>query len=458
MMSWTVWYIQAILLMAEVEAKDLLVRLLSEPEYESDAAWGLFQLARGGLVSFGVWPRFWPMRNKDFSLISKIRLGQAEVEFSEPLRTEVALLVKKHMEGRITERAASEHPSSYDLRLKELAVVLAELDGKASANLVLDILSVPEAGRQIPGAMSCIGGLEALLMRGVVLPSAKTWAILDPIIQHVKENRWNDHALELLVHVAGIVLFTDDASASIVRLQELLKENLFRREGVRTLTRALGYSHCDTAAGLLRDIVEDKVHVQHSEDIWVDAVAHLGTQESCNLLLSFVDPSLPPAPTELMTHYNEILVMRLRELAQRDANVQRRLFELVHFDLSVAQATLLGSVLANMGTIEAILCALELLKDDRPGGPSYELHKAIEKAFVEQRPHQGSAHTVTMVPRTSNSIRSRLLDMFEHDPQRRESAFELLIEIEKWRMWHGRPDGEPRSPMPQAGFLWPPEI
>ena len=159
MMSWTVWYIQAILLMAEVEAKDLLVRLLSEPEYESDAAWGLFQLARGGLVSFGVWPRFWPMRNKDFSLISKIRLGQAEVEFSEPLRTEVALLVKKHMEGRITERAASEHPSSYDLRLKELAVVLAELDGKASANLVLDILSVPEAGRQIPGAMSCIGGL-----------------------------------------------------------------------------------------------------------------------------------------------------------------------------------------------------------------------------------------------------------------------------------------------------------
>jgi hypothetical protein len=42
-MSWTVWYIQAILRMAGVEAKDLLTRLLSEPEYELDAAWGLFQ-------------------------------------------------------------------------------------------------------------------------------------------------------------------------------------------------------------------------------------------------------------------------------------------------------------------------------------------------------------------------------------------------------------------------------
>ena len=81
MMSWTVWYIQAILQMARAEAKDLLSRLLSEPEYELDAAWGLFQMARTEKPSPVVWPRNWPMRSKDFSLIWKARDGQPEVEF-----------------------------------------------------------------------------------------------------------------------------------------------------------------------------------------------------------------------------------------------------------------------------------------------------------------------------------------------------------------------------------------
>jgi hypothetical protein len=455
-MSWTVWYIQAILQMARAEAKDLLVRLLSEPEYELDAAWGLFQMARTESPSSVVWPRNWPMRSKDFSLIWKVRAGQAEVEFIEPLRSEVAALVKNHIEALVAERAASEHPSDYDHRLKQIAVALAELDGKASADLVLQILNIPEAGRWPYGAWPCINGLEALLMQGVVLPSAKTWEIVEPIIQHVRAHRWNDQELALVTHVAGIVVFTDDPNGSIGRVHDLLQENLFSVEGIRSLTRALGYSHCDAAVGLLREIVEDKVRVQYLGDAWVNAVAQLGTQQSRNLLLSFVDPSLPPAPMELVAHYDGNLVNKLTEMAQRDPDVQRRLFDLVHSDLSPVQATLLGKVLAKMGTIEAILCALELLKDNGTGGASYELHKAIEEIFVEHRPYQGSTSMVTMVPRSSNVIRSKLLDMVQNDPQRGKSALALLNEIEKWRMWHGRPDGEPRSPTLEAGFFWPP--
>jgi hypothetical protein len=86
------------------------------------------------------------------------------------------------------------------------------------------------------------------------------------------------------------------------------------------------------------------------------------------------------------------------------------------------------------------------------------LHKNIEEAFVEHRPYRGSSNTFTMVPRSSNAIRGRLMEMVENDPLRRKSAFALLNEIEKWRMWHGRPDGEPRSPKMGAGFFWPPEL
>ena len=94
-------------------------------------------------------------------------------------------------------------------------------------------------------------------------------------------------------------------------------------------------------------------------------------------------------PTALIAHYDRKLVNKLTEMAQRDVNVQRLLFELVNSDLSAAQATLLGKVLVNMGTTDAILRALELLKDDGTGGGSYELHKAIEEMFVEHRPYQG---------------------------------------------------------------------
>jgi hypothetical protein len=62
-------------------------------------------------------------------------------------------------------------------------------------------------------------------------------------------------------------------------------------------------------------------------------------------------------PTALIANYDRKLVNKLTEMAQRDVNVQRLLFELVNSDLSAAQATLLGKVLVNMGTTDAILRA-----------------------------------------------------------------------------------------------------
>lgn len=106
-------YIQAILQIARAEARDLLGRLLSEPEYELDAVWGLFQMVRIENPSPVVWPRNWPMRSKGFSLIWKARDGQPEVEFVEPLRTEAATFVKNHIGALARERAASEHPGDY---------------------------------------------------------------------------------------------------------------------------------------------------------------------------------------------------------------------------------------------------------------------------------------------------------------------------------------------------------
>jgi hypothetical protein len=341
----------------------------------------------------------------------------------------------------------------------------------ASAELILEILSYPQIEPSRPkthrasaqpfwlyDAWPRIHGLEALLMQGVVLPSEKTWEIVEPIIQHVRAHRWNSQESSLMSHVVGIVLFTDDPSASIQRVRQLMEEKLVSMEGTRALTKALGHSRCPDAVALLRELANDNVRVQHLGDDWVDAVAQFDSQEARDLLLSFIDPTLPPLSNELIRHHDGRLVRRLTELAQSDAAVRQRIFALAQERIPAAHATVLGKVLANLGTTDALLASLQMLRDDGGGGASYELHKNIEEAFVEHRPYRGSSNTVTMVPRSSNAIRSRLMEMAQNDPLRRRSAFALLNEIEKWRMWHGRPDGEPRSPKMEAGFLWPPEL
>jgi hypothetical protein len=438
-MSWTVWYVQAMTHLASDAARDSLIRLLTAPDYELDSAWGLFQLARSERPSPLLWARNWPMRSKDFSLIWKARAGEAESIFVEPRRSENAAVLRQHIATLVAEQAATPQPAGLNWRLKHLAIVLAEFDGHVSAELVLEILSYPQIEPSGPrthrasaqpvwlyDAWPHIHGLEALLMQGVVLPSEETWEIVEPISEHVRAHRWNSQESSLMSHVVCIFLFTEDPSASIERVRQLIEEKLLSMEGARALAKALGHSRCPDAVALLRELASDSVRVQHLGNDWVDAVAQFDSQEARSLLLSFIDPTLPPLSNELIRHHDGGLVRRLTELAQRDAAVRQRMFDLAQEDIPAAHAVVLGKVLANLGTTDALLASLQLLRDGGAGGASYELHKNIEEAFVEHRPYRGSSNTVTMVPRSSNAIRSRLMEMVQNDPLRRRSAFALL--------------------------------
>ena len=138
------------------------------------------------------------MRRKDSSDIWKAREGRAESIFQEPQRTELAAVLRQHIETLVAERATEPQPAGLNWRLKHLAIVLAELDGRASADLISEILSYPQIEPARPrthrastqpfylyDAWPRIHGLEALLMQGAVLPSEKTWKIVEPIIEHV---------------------------------------------------------------------------------------------------------------------------------------------------------------------------------------------------------------------------------------------------------------------------------
>lgn len=241
----------------------------------------------------------------------------------------------------------------------------------------------------------------------------------------------------------------------MIRARQFLGENLIYIEGLRSVVKALGNSQCDEAAIFLQEIGADKARAQHFGDEWIGALLQLNTPTATNLLLGFVDPSLPQMPKELIAHYDGKLVRGLTDMGQRDPAILRRFYSLADEDLTPEQAKVLGKVLASLGTTESLTHALNLLHDSRSNGLAYELYRSLEEVFVEHRPVAGSANTYTMEPRSANAIRRKLVDMAQNDPKRKESALALLNEIEEWRLRFGRPDGEPRSPRIEAGFLWP---
>lgn len=104
------------------------------------------------------------MRAKNFDFVGRAKAGETEVRFVEPLRAEVSALVITRVDEILAERAEAEYPEDFDHRLKHLAVALAEVDGRESAETVLDILNFPEPSTWPYGAWSRIHGLEALLM------------------------------------------------------------------------------------------------------------------------------------------------------------------------------------------------------------------------------------------------------------------------------------------------------
>ena len=457
-MSWAVWHTQAVLYLARDDARGLLARLLSAPGYELDAAWALFQLARKEPPSLEQWPRNWPMRNKGFELIWAARAGESGSIFVESRRTELASVLRARIESLLALRSQEQQPQGFTWWLKEFAVVLAELDGKASSDLVLEILCLTETAKTLYDGWTKINALEALLVRGVVLPDEKTWEILAPIVDHVRAHRWDTQQWNLLTHTLCILVFTDRPTMEIARVREILQQDRLSREGIGRLVSALGQSRADGAVGLLREFADGTIQVPNLGDTWVDAIAQFDTEEGHDLLWGFVDPTLPQLPQEMLGRREDRLVLRLAELVRHDATAERKLFALVHSQLNPTQISLLGKVLLELGSTDALLHALDLLSDDGPSSASYELHRSIEDAFLERRAYREFANMFTVVPRSSNAIRNKLLAMVQHDPKRRKSAYGLLMQIESWRDQHGRPNGEPRSPGLTEGLSWPPEL
>lgn len=440
-MSYAGWHIAAVVHLDAAGADQVLIDLLPEPEYRSEAA---AAMARD----------FVPKSERSFDrtfrydLMWAAREGrtpppgddQRRARFAAALNAEIKRLREQNQDGK---------PAA---GLKELAKALAAFDGRGSAAAVLDEIATPGQWDQY----TCLDAAERLLMAGVVLPVTTAFPLVDSILERTE--KWmQDSDRYLLRRILALCPFVDDPAAGIAKMRDVLGKRRLWGYELRELVTALGESRSDAAVDLLYDLAPDAQTFEQCEENFINAFAALDTPRAYELLLGFVDTDIRGIALTRRPHREDVLVARLTELAQRRPEVAARLRELCERDLPEPNRHILSKVMASLGTPEALAENLNLIDDAKPSPVPQGILDQLETVFVERRPYGQSPNVFTEHARASNELRVRLFRMALEDKKRRKSAFMLLGQIEEWRLEHGRPTDEPRHPDLGSGQSWPPE-
>jgi hypothetical protein len=440
-MSYAGWHIAAVMLLDSAGAEQVLIRLLPEPEYRSEAA---AAMARD----------FVPKSERSFDrtfrydLMWAAREGRTPPSGDDQRRTRFAAALDAEIK-RLREQNQDGKP---DAGLKELARALAAIDGRGSASAVLDVIAMPDQWDQY----TCLDAVERLLMAGVVLPATTAVALVDSIVERTEE--WmQDSDRYLLRRILALCPFVDDPAAGIAKMRDVVGKRQLRGYELRELVTALGESRSDAAVDLLYELASDAPTFEQCEDNFINAFATLDTPCAHELLLGFVDPDIRGIALTRRPHREDVVVARLAELAQRRPEVAARLRNLCERDLPELNRHVLSKVISWLGTPEALAANLNLIDDAKPSPVPQGIWDQLESAFIERRPYGQSPNAFTLHARASNELRVRLFRMAIGDEKRRKSAFMLLGQIEEWRLEHGRPTGESRHPDLASGQSWPPE-
>lgn len=440
-MSYAGWHVAAVLHLDPEGAEQVLIELLSEPEYASEAA---AAMAREFLPQ----PEWSFERKFRYDLMWAAREGhtpsppnnQRRKRFAVALNAEIKRLREQNHDGR---------PAT---GLKELAKALAAIDARGSASAVLDVIGLPGQFDQY----TSLEAAERLLMAGVIIPAATAFALVDSTLERT-QNWMQDSDRHLLRRVLSLCAVVDDAATGIAKIRDVLGQRRLRGYELRELVNALGGSRSDAAADLLCQLTSDPQTFEQCADDFINAIAALDIPRAREMLLGFVDPDIDAIALTRHLRRDDVLVARLTELAQRRPEAATRLRELCERDLPEANRHVLSKVMTWLGTPESLVANLNLIDDARPSPVPQGVWDQLESAFVERQSYEQNPNVFTLHARASNELRVRLFRMALEDPKRRKSAVILLGRIEVWRLEHGRPTDEPRHPDLASGQCWPPK-
>ncbi|MBZ5677984.1 MAG: hypothetical protein LAP61_27365 [Acidobacteriia bacterium] len=450
---WSGWHVQALLRLDHVQRETILLDLLNEPEYELDAAWALQVTARTAAPSNNaIMAARFGQPARDYQ---KIRTApESHPTFHEDLRLKYAAAIKRRILNLLEESKTGDHKIiAYHHRLKELAKVLAAIDSRHSTDLILDIAGL--AARSDGWLRAAL--LEELVFAGVVLPADRVLAIIEPVLDEFRRHGIYSNA-GLLNHILCLLPFVDPPEQGVARLRALMSEFHLHWHDQANLLMALGQSKDDAGLAWLRELARpNDPGFQHVARDWLEAIAASPHPGATPVLMGFIDSGSEDAVVpDLPEHAMNFLAGTLSERARTDASLAARIIQLSSQPVSGQRRLILAQLVGWLGCPEALLAGLNLIDDASTDPVPYELWKAIEDVFLEKRSGKASPQSYTLVPRAASDIKERLFEMAKHDPKRAKTAYNLLGQIEEWRLEYGRPASEPRHPLYESGESWPP--
>ena len=440
-MSYSRWNIAAAMDLNPSGAAELLVELLAEPEYVSDVASAMTRdYVNAPATHWGRilnYERMWTSRENSFP---RLPADARRERFAAALKAEAARLIEKSSEGKPV------------AGLLDLARALAIVGGHGAAATALDILALKghrDEYRRLDVA-------EHTLMAGVALPTQTAFALIDSFFAQTGD--WlSDSDRHLLSRILVLLSFVDDPGAGIARMRDVLSSDRLYGSDWREPIVALGHSRSDAATDLLAELALDASMFEQCQDCLVNALATLDTPRSREILLGFVDPAVPSCISTRKWHREEVLVERLTDVARRRPEAAIHLLELCRSDVPEFSRQVLSSVMARLGTPEALAANLDLIDDARQSAVPRGLWDQLRNTFLAREAYENDPNTFVVRGHASNETRVRLFKMATvRDPKYQRSAIELLGQIELWRLEAGKPVDEPRHPDLAADGLWPP--
>lgn len=173
MMSYANWYVRAATCLDPGRAENVLLNSFNEPEYESESGWALVCLAGKNAE------RRWVPKGPDYRIVWEARSGHRESGFNEDQRQRYAIVIKNRVLTLLDERTKDDEPDKYNNRLKGLATMVATLDGRNSADLVMNVLALPGEW----DGWTRVEALEELLFSGEELPVEATLKVINPTVE-----------------------------------------------------------------------------------------------------------------------------------------------------------------------------------------------------------------------------------------------------------------------------------
>ena len=428
--SYVEMYRQALEAFDGEEVRDVLLSLLNQPDFVTQAAFALLKHERfGPRTSNDVSGR------KRYARIAAARLAKTD-------RSGIEGVAAKAVLDRVDRLLASGEPASISVAVS-LATAAAQMNYGSRIGSLKAVLNAT-------GSMSGrIGLINSLLEAGEDIDIEWVRIGLKETIQRLAKYRnYNRDEWWQVRQWLELFAFTPQATEMLEHLA-VLPEHFKYGYQLRDLARGAPFSDASSVA-LLDGLARQSPDIVEAHE-WLTAFQRIGTVEATDYLIDLVgDKDRLPGLRRALFTAKSVVGHLLRKHPSRVA----RLLAITHKHLDAADRVAISQLIGEALKEDGIIAFLDVITDK--SDPLLQgLLEAARELSLDKRPSDiiDGAHEQEAV--NLARLRKRLFGTIVENGKSAEAASMLLTTIDRQRDIYGHPPEEPSHPHVQSGKPWP---